>query len=408
MDEFLQAARERGYIHQVTDEAALAARMQQGPLSAYVGFDCTADSLHVGHLLSIMMLRLLQRMGHRPVALLGGGTTRIGDPSFRDDARPLLSDAQIETNKAGIRKTFDAFLRFGEGPSDAIMLDNARWLDSLLYIPFLRDVGRHFSVNRMLTMDSVRLRLEREQPLSFLEFNYMLLQSYDFLELRRRHGVALQMGGSDQWGNIVMGVELNRRIDAAEVFGLTTPLLTTASGTKMGKTAGGAVWLNPDRLPAYDYWQFWRNTEDADVGRFLGLFTELPMPEVRRLGALGGAEINEGKKILATEATALLHGRPVAEAAAETARRAFEEGEAAATLPGITASLPAALIDLAVQAGLAASKGEARRLVRQNGLRLNDAPVSDEALVVTEADLRDGAAKLSAGRKRHVLVRAPG
>ncbi|MBI0432762.1 tyrosine--tRNA ligase [Roseomonas sp. KE0001] len=408
MDEFLQAARERGYIHQVTDEAALAARMQQGPLSAYVGFDCTADSLHVGHLLSIMMLRLLQRMGHRPVALLGGGTTRIGDPSFRDDARPLLSDAQIETNKAGIRKTFDAFLRFGEGPSDAIMLDNARWLDSLLYIPFLRDVGRHFSVNRMLTMDSVRLRLEREQPLSFLEFNYMLLQSYDFLELRRRHGVALQMGGSDQWGNIVMGVELNRRIDAAEVFGLTTPLLTTASGTKMGKTAGGAVWLNPDRLPAYDYWQFWRNTEDADVGRFLGLFTELPMPEVRRLGALGGAEINEGKKILATEATALLHGRPAAEAAAETARRAFEEGEAAATLPGITASLPAALIDLAVQAGLAASKGEARRLVRQNGLRLNDAPVSDEALVVTEADLRDGAAKLSAGRKRHVLVRAPG
>ncbi|MGY4799999.1 tyrosine--tRNA ligase [Teichococcus aerofrigidensis] len=408
MDEFLQAARERGYIHQVTDEAALAARMQQGPLSAYVGFDCTADSLHVGHLLSIMMLRLLQRMGHRPVALLGGGTTRIGDPSFRDDARPLLSDAQIETNKAGIRKTFDAFLRFGEGPSDAIMLDNARWLDSLLYIPFLRDVGRHFSVNRMLTMDSVRLRLEREQPLSFLEFNYMLLQSYDFLELRRRHGVALQMGGSDQWGNIVMGVELNRRIDAAEVFGLTTPLLTTASGTKMGKTAGGAVWLNPDRLPAYDYWQFWRNTEDADVGRFLGLFTELPMPEVRRLGALGGAEINEGKKILATEATALLHGRPAAEAAAETARRAFEEGEAAATLPGITASLPAALIDLAVQAGLATSKGEARRLVRQNGLRLNDAPVSDEALVVTEADLRDGAAKLSAGRKRHVLVRAPG
>lgn len=408
MDEFLQAARERGYIHQVTDEAALAARMQQGPLSAYVGFDCTADSLHVGHLLSIMMLRLLQRMGHRPVALLGGGTTRIGDPSFRDDARPLLSDAQIETNKAGIRKTFDAFLRFGEGPSDAIMLDNASWLDSLLYIPFLRDVGRHFSVNRMLTMDSVRLRLEREQPLSFLEFNYMLLQSYDFLELRRRHGVALQMGGSDQWGNIVMGVELNRRIDAAEVFGLTTPLLTTASGTKMGKTAGGAVWLNPDRLPAYDYWQFWRNTEDADVGRFLGLFTELPMPEVRRLGALGGAEINEGKKILATEATALLHGRPAAEAAAETARRAFEEGEAAATLPGITASLPASLIDLAVQAGLAASKGEARRLVRQNGLRLNDAPVADEALVVTEADLRDGAAKLSAGRKRHVLVRAPG
>ncbi|PWC30828.1 tyrosine--tRNA ligase [Pseudoroseomonas aestuarii] len=405
MDEFLHVARERGYIHQVTDEAAMAARMKQGPLPAYVGFDCTADSLHVGHLLSIMMLRLLQKTGHRPVALLGGGTTRIGDPSFRDEARPLLTDEQIEVNKAGIRKTFAAFLSFGEGPTDAMMVDNKDWLDQLLYIPFLRDIGRHFSVNRMLTMDSVKLRLDREQPLSFLEFNYMLLQSYDFLELRRRHGVALQMGGSDQWGNIIMGVELNRRCDGAEVFGLTTPLLTTASGTKMGKTAGGAVWLNPDRLAPYDYWQFWRNMEDADVGRFLALFTELPMEEVRRLGALAGSEVNEAKKILATEATALLHGREAATLAAETARRAFEEGQAAETLPSIAAPLPAPAIDLAVQAGFAASKGEARRLIRQGGLRLNDAAITDEALEVSAADLRDGAAKLSAGRKRHVLVR---
>jgi tyrosyl-tRNA synthetase len=408
MDEFLHVARERGYIHQVTDEAAMAARMKQGALPAYVGFDCTADSLHVGHLLSIMLLRLLQKTGHKPVALLGGGTTRIGDPSFRDDARPLLTDEQIDVNKAGIRKTFASFLDFGDGKSDAVMVDNADWLDKLMYIPFLRDVGRHFSVNRMLTMDSVRLRLDREQPLSFLEFNYMLLQSYDFLELQRRHGVGLQMGGSDQWGNIIMGVELNRRIDSAEVFGLTTPLLTTASGTKMGKTAGGAVWLNPDRLAPYGYWQFWRNTEDADVGRFLALFTEMPMDEVKRLGSLGGAEINEAKKILATEATAMLHGREAAEEAAETARRAFEEGQAADTLPSIEATLPAAVIDLAVQAGFAASKGEARRLIRGNGLRLNDDAITDEAAMVTDAELRDGAAKLSAGKKRHVLVRPVG
>ncbi|MBX6746103.1 MAG: tyrosine--tRNA ligase, partial [Acetobacteraceae bacterium] len=279
--DFLHAAQERGYIHQVTDEAALDARLREGQVTAYVGFDCTADSLHVGHLLSIMLLRLLQRTGHRPVALIGGGTTKIGDPSGRDESRQLLSEAQIEENKRGIRRTFDAFLDFG--PGKAMMLDNAEWLDPLLYIPFLRDIGRHFSVNRMLTMESVRLRLERDQPLSFLEFNYMLLQSYDFLELRRRHGVTLQMGGSDQWGNIVMGIELIRRVDSAEAFGLTTPLLTTASGAKMGKTAAGAVWLNPDRLSPYDYWQFWRNTEDEDVGRFLALFTELPMEEVRRL-----------------------------------------------------------------------------------------------------------------------------
>jgi tyrosyl-tRNA synthetase len=408
MDDFLQTVRQRGFIHQVTDEAALTARLKQGPLPGYIGFDCTADSLHVGSLMQIMLLRWMQKTGHKPVVLMGGGTTRIGDPSFRDDARPLLTDEKIEENKAGIRKVFTPFLSFGDGATDAVMLDNAAWLDRLEYIPFLRDVGRHFSVNRMLTLDSVRIRLEREQSLSFLEFNYMLLQSYDFLELQRRHGVGLQMGGSDQWGNIIMGVELNRRADAAEVFGVTTPLLTTASGTKMGKTASGAVWLNAERLSPYDYWQFWRNTEDADVGRFLGLFTELPMDEVRRLAALGGAEINEAKKVLATEATALLHGRGNAEQSAETARRAFEEGQAAESLPSIVSALPAAAIDLAVQAGFAASKGEARRLIRQNGLRLNDEPITDEALMVTDADLQDGAAKISAGRKRHALVRLPG
>ncbi|HWX49718.1 MAG TPA: tyrosine--tRNA ligase [Roseomonas sp.] len=408
MDDFLHIARERGYIHQVTDEAALAARMKQGVLPAYIGFDCTADSLHVGSLMQIMILRLLQRTGHKPVVLMGGGTSKVGDPSFRDEARPLLTDEQINLNKAGIRKVFDAFVTFGNGPTDAIMVDNADWLDKLLYIPFLREVGRYFSVNRMLSMESVKQRLEREQSFSFLEFNYMLLQGYDFLELFRRHGVALQMGGSDQWGNIIMGADLVRRMESKEAFGLTTPLLTTASGAKMGKTAAGAVWLNAEKLSPYDYWQFWRNAEDADVGRFLALFTELPMDEVRRLATLSGAEVNEAKKVLATEATALLHGRAAAEQAAETARRAFEEGQAAETLPSITAALPAALIDLAVQAGFAASKGEARRLVRQNGLRLNDEAVTDETHSVTKADLREGAAKLSAGRKRHVLIRAAG
>ena len=405
LSDFLHAARERGFVHQVTDEAALAAELRAGaPVSAYVGFDCTADSLHVGHLLSIMLMRLFQRCGHRPVALIGGGTTKVGDPSFRDEARPLLSDARIEANKAGIRRSFESFLDFGDGR--ALMLDNAEWLDRLAYIPFLRDVGRHFSVNRMLTMDSVRLRLERDQPMSFLEFNYMLLQSYDFLELHRRHGVLLQMGGSDQWGNIVMGADLVRRMEGREAFGLTTPLLTTSSGAKMGKTAAGAVWLNPERLSPYDYWQFWRNAEDADVERFLLLFTELPAGEARRLGALRGAEINEAKKALATEATALLHGRAAAEAAAETARRAFEQGEAAETLPSIEAALPATVADLLAAAKFVASKGEARRLAAQGGVRLNDAPVADAAAAVTAADLRDGAAKLSLGKKRHLLVRA--
>ena len=403
--DFIRIAQERGYVHQITDVAGLDARMQAGPVSGYIGFDCTADSLHVGSLMQIMLLRLMQRTGQRPVVLMGGGTTKVGDPSFRDEARPLLDDAAIERNKAGIRRVFDRFLTFGEGPTDAIMLDNAEWLDQLRYVPFLRDVGRHFSVNRMLTMDSVKTRLDREQNLSFLEFNYMLLQSYDFAAMRRAHNVTLQMGGSDQWGNIIMGVELCRRMDGAEAFGLTTPLLTTASGAKMGKTAAGAVWLNAERLSPYDYWQFWRNTEDADVQRFLALFTELPMDEVRRLGALDGAGINEAKKVLATEACALLHGRDAAEQAAETARRAFEEGAAAEDLPSITHALPATLADLLVAAKLCASKGEARRLVAQNGVRLNDAAATDANASVTEADLRDGAAKLSLGRKRHVLVR---
>ncbi|MDT8265260.1 tyrosine--tRNA ligase, partial [Roseomonas sp. DSM 102946] len=345
MDDFLHAARERGFIHQVTDEESLVARLKAGPLPTYAGFDLTADSLHVGHLLPIMLLRLLQRCGHKPVVLMGGGTTRIGDPSFRDEVRPLLSDETIAHNKAGIRRAFESFLAFGDGPTDAIELDNAEWLDKLEYIPFLRDVGRHFSVNRMLTMDSVRLRLDREQPLSFLEFNYMLLQSYDFLELNRRYGVGLQLGGRDQWGNIIMGTDLVRRVAGQEAFGVTTILLTTASGAKMGKTAAGAVWLNADRLSPYDYWQFWRNTEDADVARFLALFTDLPMAEVRRLGALAGAEVNEAKKILATEASAILHGRAAAEAAAETARATFEAGTLAEDLPTVSAPLPAAVLD---------------------------------------------------------------
>ncbi len=404
--DFLHEARARGFIHQTTDEAALAARLKAGPVTGYIGFDATADSLHVGHLVQIMLLRLFQKHGNRPIALVGGGTTKVGDPSFRDEARPLLTEAQIETNKAGIRRSYAAFLHFGEGPADAVMLDNAEWLDALHYVPFLREVGRHFSVNRMLTMESVKARLEREQNLSFLEFNYMLLQSYDFLELHRRHGCVLQMGGSDQWGNIVMGADLIRRVTGAEAHVITTPLLTTASGAKMGKTMAGAVWLNADRLSPYDYWQYWRNTEDADVGRFLALFTDLALEEVARLAALRGAEVNEAKKVLATEATALLHGRDAADQAAETARRTFEEGAAAETLPTHVAALPIGVVDLLAAAKLVASKGEARRLIAQGGVRVNDAPVSDPAAQVTAADLRDGAAKLSLGRKRHLLVRA--
>ncbi len=407
---FLTEAAARGFIHQCTDEAALDAALNAGSVSGYIGFDCTAESLHVGNLVQIMLLRLMQRHGHRPVALMGGGTTRIGDPSGKDEARQMLTEAQIAANMAGIRRCISPFVRFGDGPADAIMLNNAEWLDELSYIGLLRDVGSHFTIGRMLTFDSVRLRLEREQPLTFLEFNYMILQSYDFRELHRRQGVLLQMGGSDQWGNIVSGVELVRRTEGRQVFGLTTPLITTSSGAKMGKTARGAVWLAAGRLAPYDYWQFWRNTEDGDVGRFLRLFTDVPLDEIARLEALPGAGINEAKKLLATEATALAHGRDAAEAAAETARRAFEEGTAAETLPtylvaaaDLTAGIAA--IRLFADSGLALSLGEARRLIRGGGARVNDVPLVDEAATVSDTDLRDGAIKLSAGRKQHRLIR---
>ncbi|HVC62093.1 MAG TPA: tyrosine--tRNA ligase [Acetobacteraceae bacterium] len=409
--DFLAEATARGFVHQCTDTAALRAALNAGVVSAYIGFDCTADSLHVGSLVQIMILRLLQRHGHRPVVLMGGGTTRIGDPSGKDEARQMLSDAQIDANMAGIRRCFTPFLRFGEGPADAMLANNADWLNTLGYIPLLREVGTHFTINRMLTFDSVKLRLEREQPLTFLEFNYMILQSYDFRELRRRFGVSVQIGGSDQWGNIVAGIELTRRTDAAQVFGLTTPLITTASGAKMGKTAQGAVWLTADRMSPYEYWQFWRNTEDGDVGRFLRLFTDLKLSDIARLEALRGGEANEAKKVLATEATALAHGRVAAEAAGETARRAFEQGEAAESLPSVevsreelAAGMPA--FRLFERAGLAKSGGEARRLIRGGGARVNDAAVTDEAQMVSLADMRGDAIKLSAGRKQHRLVRA--
>ena len=409
--EFLQEATERGFVFQCTDTEALDAALRDSTVTAYIGFDCTADSLHVGSLVQIMILRLLQRHGHRPLVLMGGGTTRIGDPSGRDETRLLLTDEQIAANMAGIRRCFDPFLRFGNGPSDAIMANNDDWLSALGYIPLLRDVGTHFTINRMLSFDSVRIRLEREHPLTFLEFNYMILQSYDFRELNRRYGVTLQIGGSDQWGNIVCGMELTRRTDGKAVHGLTTPLITTASGAKMGKSVGGAVWLTRDRLSPYEYWQFWRNTEDEDVGRFLRLFTDMPLAEIARLEKLGGAEINEAKKVLATEATQLAHGAETAAEAAETARRAFEEGEAVGTLPSVevprgelAAGIPA--FRLFAIAGLAATNGEARRLIRGGGARINDVPVKDEGQTVTSADLHDDAIKLSAGRKHHRLVRA--
>lgn len=410
--EFLHVLSTRGFIHQVTDPEGLDALAHKGPITAYVGYDCTANSLHIGNLVTIMMLRWLQKTGHRPVALMGGGTTRIGDPSGKDEARQLLTDDMIAANMASIRRAFQAFLTLGEGPADGLMVNNATWLDNLQYIPLLRDVGRHFSVNRMLTMDSVRLRLEREQPLSFLEFNYMVLQAYDFAELARRHDVALQMGGSDQWGNIIMGVELGRRAANKALYGVTAPLITTSSGAKMGKTAQGAVWLNEDRLSSYDYWQFWRNTEDADVGRFLRLFTDLPLPEVERLEKLGGGEINEAKKVLATEATALCRGRENALAAAETARKTFEQGQSGDALP--TVLVPAADLTAGVaffallkRAGLVDSNAEARRLIKQNGARLNDETITDDNRPVGTADVRaDGTIKLSAGKKRHALVKA--
>ncbi len=407
--EFLAEAKARGFIFQCTDEAALDEACAAGAIAGYAGFDLTADSLHVGHMIPIMLLRLFQRHGHRPVALMGGGTTRIGDPSFREEARQLLSDEQIAQNLTGIRRNLEAFINFGTGPQDAILVNNADWLDNLSYIGLLREVGVHFSINRMLSFDSVKSRLDREQGLTFLEFNYSILQSYDFRELNRRAGVVLQMGGSDQWGNIVSGIELVRRTDQKTVFGLTTPLITTASGQKMGKSAAGAVWLSAEKLSPYNYWQFWRNTEDADVGRFLRLFTDLPLDEIARLEALGGAEINQAKIILATEATALAHGRAVAEEAAETARKLFSEGVAAGAIPSISLTaaefgdgLPA--FALLVKAGLAASNGEARRLIRGGGARLDDAVITDEAQPIAPKPEQ----KLSAGKKQHVLVRLAG
>ncbi|MDE2333407.1 MAG: tyrosine--tRNA ligase [Rhodospirillales bacterium] len=410
-DDYLHEARARGFLHQCTDEEGLAAALRAGTVSAYVGFDCTADSLHVGNLVGIMNLRLLQRCGHRPVPLMGGGTTKIGDPSGKDESRQMLTPEKIAENMAGIRRCFDPFLRFGDGPTDAIMPNNADWLDQLGYIALLREVGPHFTINRMLTFDSVRLRLEREQALTFLEFNYMILQSYDFRELFRRHGVLLQMGGSDQWGNIVSGVDLVRRMEGATVFGLTTPLITTASGAKMGKSVKGAIWLRSDRLAPFDYWQFWRNTEDADVGRFLKLFTDLPLPEIARLEALGGAEINDAKAILATETTALLHGREAAEAARQAARAVFE-GVGEAALPEVTiaageAGEGVAVYRLFVLAKLAGSNGEARRLIRGGGARLDDQPIEDETMLIARPRL-DAGVKLSAGRKQHRMVRTAG
>ena len=408
--DFLRVLFERGFVHQCSDFAGLDALATKGDVIAYVGYDCTASSLHIGNLISAMMLHWLQVTGNKPITLMGSGTTRVGDPSGKDETRKLLTIEQIDANKDSIKGVFSKFLNYGAGARDAMMVDNADWLTKLNYIDMLRDVGRHFSINRMLTMDSVKLRLEREQELSFIEFNYMILQSYDFVELARRFGCNLQMGGSDQWGNIVNGVDLGRRMGTHQLYALTTPLLTTASGAKMGKTAAGAVWLNADMFSPYDYWQFWRNTEDADVGRFMRLFTVLPLDEIRRLESLGGAEINEAKKVLATEATALLHGKPAANEAAETARKTFEQGETAATLPTITVAhtdISAGMGVLAafVTAGLVGSTGEARRLVQGGGLRVNDDPVSDPRAMIGLSDLRDGVIKLSLGRKKHVLLR---
>jgi tyrosyl-tRNA synthetase len=409
--EFLHILASRGFIHQVSEPEALDARARNAKITGYIGFDCTAPSLHIGSLLPIMILYWMQQTGHRPIALMGGGTTRVGDPSGKDESRKILTDEDINTNLAGIRGVFEKFLKFGSGPSDAILANNADWLNSLNYIDFLRDVGRHFSVNRMLSFDSVKLRLDRQQELSFLEFNYMILQAYDFVELHKRLGCILQMGGSDQWGNIVNGIDLGRRMMNAQLFALTSPLITTSSGAKMGKTAAGAVWLNEDLLSPYDYWQFWRNTEDGDVARFLKLFTVLPLPEIGRLAALKGQEVNEAKKVLATEATALVHGRAAAESAAETARRTFEEGALAESLPTVEiarAELDASLGVLAafVKAGLVASNGEARRQIKGGGLRLNHVVITDEKMTLTPAQLTpQGVVKLSLGKKRHVLIK---
>ena len=410
--DFLNVLSERGFISQISEPEALDAAAAKGPLTAYIGFDATAKSLHAGSLLPIMMLHWLQETGHQPIPLLGGGTTMIGDPSGKDESRQLLALQEITANIVALKNVFGKFLKFGPGKTDAIVIDNADWLLKLNYVDFLREVGRHFSVNRMLAFDSVKLRLEREQNLSFLEFNYMILQAYDFAELHKRYGCTLQMGGNDQWGNIVIGIDLARRLSDAHLFGLTCPLLTTSSGAKMGKSATGAVWVNPDMLDAYGYWQYWRNVEDADIGRFLKLYTKLPLQEIAKLEKLEGVERNEAKKILATEATAWLHGREAAAQAEETARKTFEEGTSDANLPTVT--LPAAsfksgvsALDAFVQAGLVPSKSEARRQIRGGGLKVNDVTLTDEAAMLRTEHLNDnGAIKLSYGKKKHVLLKA--
>ncbi|URD61780.1 tyrosine--tRNA ligase [Sphingomonas sp. KRR8] len=401
----LKLLTERGYVHQTTDAAALDTLANREVVSGYIGFDATAPSLHVGSLVQIMMLRRLQQAGHRPIVLMGGGTTKVGDPSGKDESRQLLTDEKIAENITGIRKVFERFLEFGDGPTDAVLVDNAEWLDRLEYVPFLREVGRHFTINRMLTFDSVRLRLDREQPLTFLEFNYMILQAYDFLELSRRLGCRVQLGGSDQWGNIINGIELTRRIDGTELFGVTTPLITTADGAKMGKTAAGAVWLNADgtegyRLPAYDYWQFWRNTADADVGKFLKLFTDVPLDEVARLEALPGAEINQAKVVLATEATALLHGREAAEAAARTAAETFAGGGSGEALPRLATGGEIGVLAALVGVGFCASNGEAKRKIAEGAVRVDEVVVSDPNHVISVGS----EVKLSLGKKKHGLL----
>lgn len=408
--DLLRIMQERGYIHQITHPVELDEAAASKVVTGYIGFDATAPSLHVGSLIQIMMLRRLQQAGHKPIVLMGGGTTKVGDPTDKDQSRPLLTEEQIKSNIDQIQTVFAKFLKFGDGPTDAVMVDNADWLDKLGYVQFLREFGVHFTINRMLSFDSVKLRLEREQPMTFLEFNYMLMQATDFLQLSRDRDCMLQMGGSDQWGNIINGVELIRRVDQKPSFGLTTPLLSTASGQKMGKTMGGAVWLNADKLSPYDYWQFWRNTEDADVGRFMKLFTELPMEDIARYEAMQGADINEAKKVLANEATRMLHGEEAAQAAAEAARVAFEVGSVSGDMP--TFEVPAAdleagvvLAALATDAGLATSRGEARRLAQGGGLRVNDKAEADANRTITSSDLVDGVVKLAAGKKKIVLVK---
>ena len=409
--DFLNVLASRGFIHQVSEPDALDQLAKSGSITAYIGFDCTAPSLHVGSLLPIMMLHWLQQTGHRPIALMGGGTTRVGDPSGKDESRRILTDGMIDENLKGIRSIFSKFINFEGSGGNAVMANNADWLNSLNYIDFLRDVGRHFSVNRMLSFDSVKMRIDRQQELSFLEFNYMILQAYDFVELNKRTGCVLQMGGSDQWGNIISGIDLGRRMSNVQLFALTSPLITTSSGAKMGKTAAGAVWLNADMVSPYDYWQYWRNTEDGDVARFLKLFTILPLGEIGRLAALKGVDINEAKKVLATEATALVHGRAAADEAADTARRTFETGETSLALPSVV--LPRSEIDAGVgilatfvKAGLATSNGEVRRAIANNAIHVNDVRITDDKYVIAGKDLTaDGVIKLSFGKKQHVLIK---